>query len=81
MPNNSEKITYDEITIEMDGKIHTANRTIVGTRKLYQTVEYKGITKNDTHPYKPDDTIYINSMARVLLKEIINELKRRNQNE
>jgi hypothetical protein len=74
MPSRNQKVTYGQVTIERDGKTYVANRTIMGTRKLSQTIEYQGIVKTDAHPYTPHQTNYMNSIAQLLLSEIIDEL-------
>lgn len=74
MPSRKPKVTYGQVTIERGGQTYVANRTITGTRKLSQTIEYQGIVKTDAYPYTPHQTNYMNSIARLILGEIIDEL-------
>jgi hypothetical protein len=76
MARKNEKVTYGQITIEREGKTYIGERTITGTRKLRQTIQYQGISKTDSYPYEPHQKNYMNSIARLILGEIIDELNR-----
>ena len=65
------------MSIEYEGRIIEGTRTIKGTRKLFQTVSFGGSSKPDGHPYKPNEEVYMQHIARVLLRELVEESESR----
>jgi len=70
---SSERTTNDQISIEIEGRIHTGTRTITGTRRLHQTIQYGGFSKFDSHPYAPSEMTYMRSIAKIILGELVKE--------
>ena len=68
-----ERVSHDQISIEIEGKIHTGTRTITGTRRLHQTIEYGGFSKFDSHPYAPSEMSYMRGIAKIILGELVRE--------
>lgn len=65
--------TSRTVSVEVESQAFSGTQIIEGTRKLYQSIEYNGRTKHDGHPYKPGEDAYMNSIARIILGEIVRE--------
>jgi hypothetical protein len=72
MNKNSE----DVITIELDGESYLGRRSITGSRSLYQSVSYGSSVKKDGHSYSPAEKPLMDSVARMLLIELVHEANR-----
>ena len=67
-----KRTVSDTITVELqDGRRVIGRRTIEGTRKLFQTIYYGTEKTFDGHPYAPTETVYMDSVARIILRELI----------
>lgn len=73
MDMGEKRKVSDKISIEIAGKEFVGHRTIEGTRKLFQTIYYVGESRYDGHPYKPGEQSIMNSVARNILRELIQE--------
>jgi hypothetical protein len=63
----------DEICIKINNKEFVGQRTIEGTRNLYQTISYRGLSRPDGHPYKPSERATMDSVAKIILREFVQE--------
>ena len=65
----------EKTTIQADvfGHTYQGLQTVTGTRKRYQEVAYEGRTKPDSYCYRPDETDYMNEVAKHLLIELVRE--------
>ena len=68
-----KRIVSDEVSIQIAGKEFVGQRTIEGARKLFQTIHYGGDSRYDGHPYKPGEKTVMNSVARIILRELVQE--------
>ncbi len=71
-----KRIQHDKISIERNNETYEGLRTIEGTRKLFQTILYAGLSERDNNSYKPDEKDYMNRMARLILGELVNKSRR-----
>ena len=60
-----------EIKIEHQGRTCTGHYVIEGKRKLSFKVFYQDQEATDGHVYRPDQTGYIEVMAKQILREIV----------
>jgi hypothetical protein len=63
----------EELTIPYHGKTYTGGIEISGSVKLYQTIYYDGRYKEDGHPYRPDERATMRTVARSILRELVEE--------
>jgi hypothetical protein len=63
----------EELTIEYKGKEYTGRRIIEGSRKMFQTIYRGPRSKYDGHPYGPGEEATMNSVARIILRELVEE--------
>jgi hypothetical protein len=68
-----KKIRHDSITITINDKQFVGERTIEGTSKLFQTIHYHANSKFDGHPYRPHESANMDSIAKVILGELVRE--------
>lgn len=64
-------MTYEEITIELNGKTFRGSREIEGKRKLRQVIYYGDRSERDTRPYGPHEASYMRAMAKLILSELV----------
>lgn len=69
----AKRTISDSITVERNGQTHTGSRLIEGTRKLMQNISYMGHSKWDGHQYSPFEQATMDSVARLILHELIQE--------
>ncbi len=61
----------DTIEIEINGVIHSAVRTITGTRKMFQSIAYNSKIEHDGHAYKSGEMISMDVAAKIILHQIV----------
>ena len=61
----------DTIEIEIDGVKHSAVRTIIGTRKMFQSIAYNSKTEPDGHAYKAGEMNSMDVAARIILHQMV----------
>ena len=78
--NKELKITYlwdiqmeEKIRIVFKGKNYTGNCSIKGVRKLRQTISYGLEQRADGHTYDPTERAIMKSVAKVILRELVEE--------
>lgn len=62
-----------KLSVEFNSQEFHGSRTVEGSRLLYQSVEYKGRTKHDGACYKRGEEATMQSIARVILLELVRE--------
>jgi hypothetical protein len=72
-----QKQTYP-ITTEIDGKTYSGSRLVEGTSKLFQTISYRDRSRFDGHQYKPSEAATMESIARIILGELVRESNKSN---
>jgi hypothetical protein len=65
----------ENLSIELDGVTYTGRRSVTGTRKLSQTVHYGDASKDDPHTYASNEDATMRSVARSLLRELVQEVQ------
>ena len=63
----------EEISIEYEGKTYHGRKIVTGKRKLFQTVYYGTKYKEDGHLYKPHEDALMRSIAKTILRELVQE--------
>ena len=63
----------DTITIEYRGRTYSGHRVVSGTRRVMQRIHYGERSKEDAHAYKPSEGEYMESIARIILRELVEE--------
>ena len=63
----------EELVLEFKGKAYRGSRVIEGTRKLFQTINYNLSSRVDGRAYKPSEEAYMEGMAKIILRELIEE--------
>ena len=63
----------EEISIEYEGKIYHGRRIVTGKRKLFQTIYYTTKYKEDGRSYKPHQDALMRSIAKIILRELVQE--------
>ncbi len=63
----------EDVTTEYGGKQYTGQRSVTGSRKMYQTIYYGGRSKADGHPYRPGEETTMKVIARIILRELVEE--------
>ena len=71
--SEAKKIVNGEISIETSGREFVGRRSIEGTRKLLQTIHYGTESKHDGHAYRPGEEAQMDSIARSILRELVQE--------
>jgi len=66
------------ITTEISGKTYAGSRVVEGTRKLFQTIYYGSQSRFDGHQYKPNEEATMESVARIILGELVRESSKSN---
>jgi hypothetical protein len=61
------------VSVEHEGNIYTGEQIVEGTKFRYQKVVFEGRTKHDSYRYLPDQTDYMNGIAKHLLIEIVRD--------
>lgn len=68
------RIEKFQISAEHKGKAYSGEQIVEGIKYRYQKVVFEGRTKHDSYRYLQDDTDYMNSTAKELLREIANDI-------
>lgn len=62
----------EPVATTINGTFYEGRRTIQGTRKLYQTIEFQNSSKPDPRLYHPGEENYMRAIATQILKELVN---------
>jgi hypothetical protein len=63
----------EDLTVEICGKQYTGRRVVSGSRTMYQTIYYRGRSKDDGHPYRPGEETNMKLIAETILGELVQE--------
>ena len=73
MSSDGQTGTHDPITIEYRGRSYRGHRVVSGTRRVTQRIYYGTRSRDDTHAYKPSEGEYMESIARIILRELVED--------
>src|SRR5262245_43982515 len=65
----------EAVEIEMDGRTYRGIRFVIGTDELRQAVHFGDLREIDPKPHSPRDADTMQSMARVILRELVEQWK------
>ena len=62
-----------EISTEIKGRVYKGYRVVKGSRAIFQTIYFEDKNRDDDHRYKPGEENTMESIAILILGELVRE--------